>query len=577
MADNALHARNAALVVLTEASRDLNRLKAKENPNLRVMQLKFEKVNDAKDDLLKKHILYGEKAKKDMNSQEMTDWITPHMDEANDLIDEIYILLDAEEQRLKSVNTDEQKRLEKEFEWMKLINDKNIAKKQSETDEKVIEDAIKSMNDIVNDADRCSEEDALLVQAQLDEIEMFLGSQTKSWNILKDLYADDANEMNGIAMKETTVRTHIADARSKAAAFVKKFTPSDVNDDSSSIRSRSTSASSHSSSALRLQKVSLPSFSGDVRAYAHFKGNFLKIVKPRYPDDADLVYVLKQQCLTGDAKTLVENIEKIDDIWERLNDKYGHEIDIVNMVLADVKQLTINNKDQQQGLVNLVNAVERGIQDLININAKAEIANAYTVSLIEKKLPMRILSKWLDINSSKVGAERFDELMDFLKIERKHAQRLIQLKPPPPPPPKEDKDGNSKRRQYQANGVVGNGGGNNGGGGNSGNGGKSKFNQNNCCLIHQNSNHLTRECREFLSKTAEQRGQLVKDQNGCKLCLSKSHVGKPCPFEQKWQPCGIQGCQHKHNRLVHGSGVVGISCHVQGQIQQIQQIQKKQL
>ena len=86
---------------------------------------------------------------------------------------------------------------------------------------------------------------------------------------------------------------------------------------------------------------------------------------------------------------------------------------------------------------------------------------------------------------------------------------------------------------------------------------------NNKCLIHQNANkpHLTRNCHAFKGKSPEERGKIVKDTGGCKLCLSKSHPNAPCPFESKWGPCKVDGCQEFHSKLVHGCGVPGISMH----------------
>ena len=90
-------------------------------------------------------------------------------------------------------------------------------------------------------------------------------------------------------------------------------------------------------------------------------------------------------------------------------------------------------------------------------------------------------------------------------------------------------------------------------------GDKMKSKHNNNCLIHINSSHLTRKCRSFLQQTVKERGQIVKDTNGCKLCLSISHAGKPCPFESEWGTCNINGCTEYHSRLVHGCAIQGIS------------------
>ena len=90
---------------------------------------------------------------------------------------------------------------------------------------------------------------------------------------------------------------------------------------------------------------------------------------------------------------------------------------------------------------------------------------------------------------------------------------------------------------------------------------RQKFNNN--CLIHPNSNHLTRKCKTFLQKTIGERGEIVKNSNGCKLCHSQSHVGERCPFESSWGACKINGCNEYHSYLIHGCGIQGISMHVQ--------------
>ena len=83
----------------------------------------------------------------------------------------------------------------------------------------------------------------------------------------------------------------------------------------------------------------------------------------------------------------------------------------------------------------------------------------------------------------------------------------------------------------------------------------------NNCLLHQNSNHLTRKCKSFLSKTCAERGKPVKELDACKLCLSLSHVGKPCPWESKWNPCNVDGCGEFHPRLLHVSQDKGFAMH----------------
>ena len=85
--------------------------------------------------------------------------------------------------------------------------------------------------------------------------------------------------------------------------------------------------------------MKLPVFSGNIRNYARFKKNFREIILPFYREPIHQVYVIKENCLTGQAKTLVENVEDMDAIWRRLDDKYDDTIDLVDVVIRKSSKL----------------------------------------------------------------------------------------------------------------------------------------------------------------------------------------------------------------------------------------------
>ena len=91
---------------------------------------------------------------------------------------------------------------------------------------------------------------------------------------------------------------------------------------------------------MKVEKISLPTFNGNNRTFARFKGDFKQIVEKAYPDEVQRTYVLKKSCLKGPAKTLVENIDTLKDVWDRLESKYGNTNDIIHMVTSDIKKLT---------------------------------------------------------------------------------------------------------------------------------------------------------------------------------------------------------------------------------------------
>ena len=107
------------------------------------------------------------------------------------------------------------------------------------------------------------------------------------------------------------------------------------------------------------------------------------------------MYVLKKDCLKGDARKLVENMSDLKAIWERLQDRYGNEVDIVNVIIKGVQDFTFGKSDHDRSLVKFVDELERGIEDLKAIKERSQIANAITVGLIEEKLPRQFLTRWL--------------------------------------------------------------------------------------------------------------------------------------------------------------------------------------
>ena len=37
-----------------------------------------------------------------------------------------------------------------------------------------------------------------------------------------------------------------------------------------------------------------------------------------------------------------------------------------------------------------------------------------------------------------------------------------------------------------------------------------------------------------------------------------SHKGEPCPQKAQWDPCGLDGCDKYHSRLLHGCTINGL-------------------
>ena len=141
------------------------------------------------------------------------------------------------------------------------------------------------------------------------------------------------------------------------------------------------------------------------------------MIEPKYPDSTHQAYILKQNCLKGEALDITKNLNEVSTIWERLHDKYGDETEIMNTVIKEIEELPPTNSNQ--AFVQLVNTLEKGLQDLEIIGMSEEVANIYMVKILEKKLSHRVLTKWLDrdsIHRGTEGAEKRDGRTRFNQI-----------------------------------------------------------------------------------------------------------------------------------------------------------------
>ena len=108
---------------------------------------------------------------------------------------------------------------------------------------------------------------------------------------------------------------------------------------------------------VRPEKMKMPSFSGNIRCYARFKKDFREIATPFYMDPFHQIYVIKESCLKGQAKLLVENIEDIEALWKCLDDKYGDKIDLVDIVIKDLESLPYMKVNDDPKFVQMVDTL----------------------------------------------------------------------------------------------------------------------------------------------------------------------------------------------------------------------------
>ena len=319
MADNATKQRAASSVVLAECIRSINRfLQANENPGVRLLKQKMSSLIDAKEDLLDKHVVYTDKTNQDPSDETVQAWINPKLDEANDLTDKLFDMIDTREQTEADTNARREATAKQTALNEQKADEVDILTIQCDRTVKIIEEKTVEMNAIVNDATRTSSEDKDLVRSYLKEIESFLEESSKSWNELKRLHVKDEDQLKVVFDQEIKTKSDFSKHRLLASKFIGIVDPPiPVKDDNPSTNTNT--------KLLDMQKVKPPSFNGDIRSFAKFKADFKMMIEPKYPDSTHQAYISKQNCLKGEALDITKNLNDVSGIWERLHDKYGDE------------------------------------------------------------------------------------------------------------------------------------------------------------------------------------------------------------------------------------------------------------
>ena len=146
-------------------------------------------------------------------------------------------------------------------------------------------------------------------------------------------------------------------------------------------------------SRIHLERIKPPKFSGDIRDYPRFKSDFQRLVANEIKKTSTVAYILRDS-LSGTPADLVRNIDdNLEEMWKRLDEKYGEKTKLIDVVMTDLKRLKpLKNKDYVE-FIKMVELIERGYRDLERLGLEAEM-NATTVSMVEEKLPPDIKMKW---------------------------------------------------------------------------------------------------------------------------------------------------------------------------------------
>ena len=303
-----------------------------------------------------------------------------------------------------------------------------------------------------------------------------------------------------------------------------------------------TSSMDSNNDVLRIKKVEVPTFDGELRAYPMFKRDFDRVVmKPGKYDEDSVSHILRNQCLLGEPKTLVKNVDRLEQIWKILDSRYEDKAEVIDQIQKQIDQLRFLEDGDYAGVVKLVDVLERADLDLQAINGSQTLNSPDTVRKILSKCP-RSLREEVTRQLTKVEPEKeFQTMMEVLIDRRRDAQRLARVANDV-----RGKVGKAKATVNVSDGKPGDPG-----------GGKKPWKcATPACQYKQK--HFFSECRAFKKLTTNEKGKVVLDKKLCVLCFGGHNVNA-CPKKTAgWKPCDVGGCGRWHSRSLHGATTPGL-------------------
>ena len=339
-----------------------------------------------------------------------------------------------------------------------------------------------------------------------------------------------------------------------------------------------TTKENHAMSELRVRPLETPHFSGNIRQYSSFKQDFQRLIARQYGRDP---FALRQ-CLSGEALQIIRGVENnYDEMFRRLDDKFGEPRKIVDAVILDIKRLKPVSEGDHASFIHLVDVIERSWLELSRLGLSQEMDTTTMVTMIERLMPRTQKREWVtkldrreDCDSGE--GSKFQSLLSYLLQERRvmdymdsdirghsNIRKVNQVRKQievandnssiicSNEPNEMDvmqvynhiqniadrMEGLLKTGERQSKDKAP----------------TQQSNTNINCWFHRTDSHSIYKCNAFLNLTHEEKLQNMRQHGVCFNCLQPGHIAASCAIANQCDKLKISGqvCGKRHHPCLH--------------------------
>ncbi|XP_055612169.1 uncharacterized protein LOC129758643 [Uranotaenia lowii] len=289
----------------------------------------------------------------------------------------------------------------------------------------------------------------------------------------------------------------------------------------------------------------LETFYGDPLEWPLFYSTFCNSTETCGLSDAENLARL-QRCLKGKALDAVRSSllvpETVSDVMDTLKMLFGKPEVLVFSLLQKLRDTPGPKQDNVQSIINFGLMVKNVVNHMVVFKLTVHLSDPTMLKELIEKLPIQMQVEWCRFKRGKmnVNLETFKEFMsEYIEVTSDVAFPLSGGKVKNSKEPREKQrlflhaDGSNDESQEKITASVS----------------RPIGSREKTCVFCNNSTHEIASCVRFKDLEVEERWNVVKHRNLCRVCLIP-HRRWPCRSNKE---CEVEGCRVRHHTLLHSS------------------------
>lgn len=305
--------------------------------------------------------------------------------------------------------------------------------------------------------------------------------------------------------------------------------------DTESKKKRKTESSAEKSSGqkpliqLKLDKIEIPSFNGDLTQWIAFRDQYVDLIHNNEQLTPVVKFYQLKSHLTGLAADAISGFKvcaaDYNAAWTVLSNRFDNKNRIIDEYISQFRRMSALHTATSTGLIQLVNTTNQLIRVLPTLGVNVDSWDPWIMLDLRSKLDTATAKKWTE----RVGARqdaRLTELLEFLELQ---AQECYALPSTRPVHVKANNDKHKQKRQGARAFTVTTG-------------------QRKCEQCGKD--HPIYKCPTFIAMSMADRFQRAKMAKLCFKCLGKHDINDKCRFGNCPTCKREHGVDKEHNQLL---------------------------